>query len=110
MRGAAVARAGWGCVLLVATGRVLRVGGRPPAPPAALAVARVLGARQLVQAAVTAVRPGGPVAGVSAAVDALHAATDVALAAVAPRWRRIALADTAVAAALAAAGWRARRR
>jgi hypothetical protein len=88
---------------------VLRRAGRRP-PAAAVTVARVLAARQLVQAAVTATEPAPRVAGVSAAVDALHAGTGVALAAVSARWRRVALVDAAVAGALAASGWRTARR
>jgi NAD(P)-dependent dehydrogenase (short-subunit alcohol dehydrogenase family) len=107
---AVVARAGWASVLLFAPERVLRIGGRPSAPPAAVAVARVLGARQLTQAIVTATRPSGPVAGTGAAVDAIHAGTDVVLAAISARWRRIALIDATIAAALAASGWRSARK
>jgi short-subunit dehydrogenase len=107
---AAVARAGWASVLLLAPERVLRIGGRPSPPAAAVAVARVLGARQLAQAVAVAARPSGPVAGAGAVVDAIHAGTDVGLAATSARWRRIALIDATVAAALAAAGWRTARR
>ena len=105
-----VARAGWACVLLLVPDKVLQVGGGPPVPTAAVAVARVLGARQLLQAVVTVVAPAGPVAGVGAAVDALHAGTGVGLAAVSPRWRRIALVDAVLAGAFAAAGWSRRGR
>jgi hypothetical protein len=101
---AAAARAGWGVVLLLAPQRVLRIGGRPPAPRAAVAVARVLAVRQLAQAVVTTAWPAGWVAGASAAVDAIHAGTDVGFAATSARWRRIALVDAAIAAALAACG------
>ena len=108
LRSAAV-RAGWACVLLLATDRLLRIGGRPPAPPAAVALARILGTRQLVQAAVTAGKSTASVAGVSTAVDAVHAGTDLGLAAASRRWRRVALIDAVIAAGLAASGWRARR-
>jgi hypothetical protein len=104
VRATTVVRAGWGCVLLLVPERVLRAGGRPPAPAAAVAVARVLGARQLLQSALTAATPNGPVLALGAAVDAVHAGTDVGLAAVWPRWRRIALIDAALAAAFAASG------
>ncbi len=103
VRAAAVARAGWGCTLLFAPERVLALGTRGPAPRVAVTVARVLGARQLVQAAVTAARPTGPVTAAGLAVDGLHAGTDLGLAAVSRRWRRIALIDAVVGAGLAAA-------
>jgi hypothetical protein len=106
---AVVARAGWGCALMFAPDRVLRIGGRPPAPPAAVAVARVLATRHLAQALVTAAWPAGWVADASAAVDALHAGTDVGFAAVSARWRRIVLIDAAIAAALAASDRRTAR-
>jgi hypothetical protein len=95
---------------LLAPDRVLGIGGRPPIPAAAIAVARVLGARQLVQAAVTAVAPTGPVAGLGALVDGLHAGTNLGIAAVSPRWRRIALTDAVIAGGFAAAGWSGRSR
>jgi hypothetical protein len=102
-------RAVWGCALLVAPDKVLRAGTPGPVPPAAIAVARTLGTRQVLQSALSVLAPTRPVAGLGAAVDALHAGTDVGLAAVSPRWRRIALVDAAVAAALAASGWICRR-
>ena len=102
-----VARAGWAAALLLAPERVLGVGGQPSIPTAAVVVARVLGARQLLQSALTAAAPTGSLLGVGAAVDALHAGTDVGLAAVSPRWRRIALIDAVLAATFAAAGWSA---
>ena len=110
IRATAVARAGWACVLLLVPDKVLRIGGRPPIPAAAIAIARVLGARQLIQAAVTAVAPTGPVAGLGALVDALHAGTNVGIAALSPRWRRTALTDAAIAAGFAASGWTGRSR
>jgi hypothetical protein len=104
IRATAVARAGWACVLLFVPEKVLRIGGRPPIPAAATAVARVLGARQLVQAAVTAVAPTGSIAGLGALVDGLHAGTTVGAAALSPRWRRTALTDAVIAAGFAASG------
>jgi hypothetical protein len=98
-------RAGWGCALLFAPGRVLRLGGRPPAPTAAIRVARVLGARQVLQSIVTLTAPTGTVAGLGAATDALHVGTCVALAATSPRWRTIALLETGLGAGFAASGW-----
>ena len=110
IRATAVARAGWACVLLLAPDRVLQIGGRPPIPAPAVAVARVLGARQLVQSAVTAVGPTGSVAGLGALIDALHAGTNVGIAAMSPRWRRTAVTDALIAAGFAVSGWSCRSR
>ena len=73
-------------------------------------MARVLGARHLIQAGLTAVAlravepdPSLPL-GLGAAVDLLHATTMVGLAAVDRGARRVALADTGVEMALAVAG------
>jgi hypothetical protein len=110
IRATAVARVGWAGVLLLVPERVLRMGGGPPVPAGAVVVARVLGARELLQAALTAVAPTGSVAGLGAVVDALHASTSVGLAAVSPRWRPIALTDAAIAGGLAVAGWTGRSR
>jgi hypothetical protein len=73
------------------------------------AVARVLGARHLLQAGVTAATqftdPGNSIVlGGGAGVDLLHASTMVALGAVDSRVRRAALIDAGVETALAAAG------
>jgi hypothetical protein len=102
-------RAGWAVVLLVAPERVLRAGGEGAVTPAAVAAARVLGARHLVQAGVNAATGGGAVAALGAVVDALHATSCVGLAAVSPRWRRIAALDAVVEAGFAAADFAGRR-
>jgi hypothetical protein len=107
-RVAAAVRAGWGGALLLVPGKIVGIGGQLSAPRSAVAIARMLGLRQLLQAAVTAVAPTGRVAGLSAAVDALHAGTDVGFAAASPRWRRIAAADAVIATAFAAASWSCR--
>ncbi len=71
-------------------------------------VVQILGGRHLVQAVVVSTAPvrRWPLV-LGSGVDALHAASMVALAAVDCRRRRIATADAALAATLAAAGWRA---
>jgi hypothetical protein len=102
----ALVRVGWAGALLLAPERLLRVAGGEPVPPAAVAVVRVLGARHLMQAAVSAAVPTGPVAGLGAVVDALHAASCVGLAAISPRWRPPALLDALVESGFAAAGSR----
>jgi hypothetical protein len=70
-------------------------------------VVRILGARNVIQSVVISLAPARAYApAIGAAVDALHAASMVALAAVDERRRRLALADAGVAAAFGAAGLR----
>ena len=115
-----LARAGYGVALLCAPQALIKLTGDPvtgqPAEAAqprasgrACGVARVLGVRHLVQAGTTAMalraEPGSPVPlGLGAAVDVLHASSMVGLALVDRGARRVALADTGVELALAAAG------
>jgi len=90
----------WGLALLGQPDALVeRVAGRRPDPTERW-VCRVLGARQLVQAAAVARWPstGGRL---GAAADGLHAASMVALAAWVPRYRRVALASGAAAVVLA---------
>lgn len=106
IRVAAVARAVWAGALLVAPERILiAAAGRVPVPAEAVAVARVLGVRHLLQAAAGALAGTSSVAGLGAAVDTVHTASCAGLAAVSPRWRRVALADAVVEGSLAATGW-----
>lgn len=79
------------------------VSGGASTPPAG--VVRVLGGRQLVQGVAVAVRPGRRflLTGGSV-VDALHAASMIAVARWRPRYRRPALASAAVAGASAVVG------
>ncbi len=104
----AAVRAGWAGALLLVPGKLVGIGGQLPVPPSAVAIARVLGVRQLLQSAATMVAPTGPVAGLSTAVDALHAGTDLGFAAVSRRWRGITVVDAAIATAFAVAGWSCR--
>ncbi|MEU4244722.1 hypothetical protein [Actinoplanes sp. NPDC026619] len=105
----ATVRAAWGTLLVIAPRRVLTFAGTAN-PGSAVAVVRVLGARQLAQTAMTVLVANRTVAGCGALVDALHAGTGVILAAASPRWRRPAVADTLIAAAFAAIGWSSYRR
>ncbi|HLI41936.1 MAG TPA: hypothetical protein VKV35_09875 [Streptosporangiaceae bacterium] len=100
----AAARAGYGLALVGRPGRAVRLAQGSPADGRARAVTRVLGARHLIQAAVTAARPGPRTLALGAGADAAHAASMLALAAAGPRRRHAALTDAAVAAAFAAAG------
>jgi hypothetical protein len=101
--GGVLVRAAWGGVLLGAPGSVLSITTRsdPAFLVTARTVLRVLGARHIAQAAVQARWPRPPVLALAAAVDGLHAASGIALAATDPRWRRSALFDAAVALAFA---------
>jgi hypothetical protein len=97
--------AAWGCALLCAPGRILAAAaGRRPAaaaPPGsrAAAVLRLLGARHLGQAVITAARPSRAVYTLGAAADLLHAASCLALAAADRRWRHAGIAGGTGAAA-----------
>jgi hypothetical protein len=98
-------RAGYGGALLLLPGPAIRLCTGRPAGHRAQNVARLLGARHLVQAAVTA--GSGPSAeslGIGAAVDLTHAASMAALALADRRVRRVTLTDALIETAFAAAG------
>jgi hypothetical protein len=100
-----VARAGYGGALLIVPGPVIRVAAGRPAGPRARAVARVLGARHLLQAALTvAAAPDGPALGVGVAIDLVHAASMTALALADRQVRRLTLSDALIETTFAAAG------
>src|SRR4051794_23238306 len=99
----ALVRAGWAGVLLLAPRRILRVAGCQQVPAASVTVARVLGARHLVQAVVSAAAPSGGVAGLGAVVDTLHAASCAGLAPMSPRGRRPVFLDAGIQSGLAPA-------
>jgi cation diffusion facilitator family transporter len=90
-------------------GPAIRLATRRPPSPRTCRVARVLGTRHLIQAALTAVAPQPAVFAMGRQVDAAHAASMLLLAAVSQAGRRAALADALTEAALAAAGWAASR-
>jgi hypothetical protein len=104
---ATLARAGYGAALCCAPGRMLRLegGAAAEATPGARAVARVLGARHLAQALLSATRPTPALLALGAANDVLHSASMIALAAVDPPRRRLGVTDSLMAAAFAASGW-----
>lgn len=98
-----VARSAFGALLLVAPGAIIGpIETRSDRGPRA--IARVLGARHLVQAALVGRHRSPALAIGGAGVDSIHAAVAVAVAAVDARHRRVALANAATAAALAASG------
>ncbi len=97
-------RASYGGALLIAPGPVIRLATGEPASPRARAVARVLGARHLLQAALTAAaRCNAPSLGLGATVDLVHAASMVALGAADRQARRLTLTDALVESAFGAA-------
>ncbi len=97
-------RGGYGAVLLCAPGTAVRLSGAGPASSRTLAVTRVLGARHLIQAAVTAAAPNAAVLTVGAQVDCAHAASMLAVAAASRPLRRAGLGDGLIATVLAVAG------
>ncbi len=99
----AVVRAGWGLALLIAPAAVTSTVHHAPPGTRTRVVARVLGARHLAQAAVTAVRPTREVLRGGAVVDVLHASSMVALAVVSGPYRRAGLTDAAGGSAFALA-------
>jgi hypothetical protein len=92
-------RAAYGLLLLSAPQLLLRIGAESRTPGWAPSVVRLLGARHLLQARVLAVHPG--LAGPGAAVDLMHALSDVVEAAADRRLRTPALVDAAAATGLA---------
>jgi hypothetical protein len=97
------ARAGYGLLLLAVPGPLLRLAsGRSPSTRLQ-AVARILGARQLIQAAVIAVGPDAACLAVSAEADLVHVASMLAWSAFRSPSRRLALLSGAVAGLFAAA-------
>jgi hypothetical protein len=96
-------RAAWGAALL--TSSVVR-----SRPSAATRIAGVLGARHLVQAAVTLRSPESAPARWAWLADVAHCATALAAARVSRRWRVPALTNAATAAAWAGlSAWSSRR-
>ena len=105
-----VVRAGYGGALLTVPGPVIRLATARPAAPRARAVARVLGARHLLQAALTtAAASSRPSLEIGAAIDLVHAASMAALALADRQVRRLSLSDALIESAFAAAGVSAAR-
>lgn len=91
-------------VLVLAPGPAIRLGtGRQPSPRTCR-VARLLGVRHLVQAALSAVAPRPEMLALGAQVDTVHTASMLMVATVSRAGRRTALTDAVAEAALAAAG------
>jgi len=100
----AAARAGYGAGLLWWPGPLTQAAIGHATGPGPRATARVLGVRQLLQAAITSGDPSARGLGLGAATDAAHAASMAALAVADRRWRRVAVIDALAAATFAAAG------
>jgi hypothetical protein len=103
-------RAGYGAVQLLWPDRSAEqlLGG--PLEPAARTGVRVLGARQLAQAAVGVAAPSARLLALGAGADGAHALSMAVLALADPRWRRPAMVSGLIAAAFAAGGAAAARR
>jgi hypothetical protein len=97
-------RAAWGAVLLVAPGVVLRLVHAVRIDGRALVIARVLGARQLLQASLSGIKPSPEMLAAGVCVDAVHSMTAVGLAVVDRHRARVGVADGIVAALWAALG------
>jgi hypothetical protein len=106
-RGLQVVRATYGAALILVPGPAIRLAtGRLPSRRACR-VARVLGARHLIQAVLTAAAPGRTALAVGGQVDTVHTVSMLLLAVVSRAGRRAALTDALTEAALAAAGFSA---
>lgn len=100
-----VGRAVWGAALLIAPRQVLESVHHVRVDSRSLVVARILGARQLTQAALSGIRPTPEVLAMGVWVDAAHALTAVGLAAADRSRARASLSDAGVAALWAALGY-----
>lgn len=109
-RWANLVRAGYGLALLCVPGPMIDGLTGEPASRRARAVARVLGARHVAQAAVCGMVPTRSLIEAGAAADGLHAASMLTLAGVNPGLRRALLADTVIAATFASVAVSALRR
>jgi hypothetical protein len=106
-RGIEILRAAWGAALLIEPDRVLRSTHSGPVDPPSRTVTRILGARQLGQAALSGLRPSPEVLAMGVWVDSVHALTASALALGDRRRVRAGCTDAAVAGVWAVAGYHA---
>ena len=101
----ASARLGWAAVLLAVPGPLYELAAGRRGTPTEVGIVRLLGLREVGQAAITVNRPTAGVLRAGAAVDALHALSMVALALGSAAHRRPALASGTLAAAASASGF-----
>ena len=106
VRGIECMRAGWGAVLLVAPGRVLTSVRMVRVDRKSLIVARILGARHIVQATLSGINPSPEMLAAGVWVDTVHSMTALGLAVVDRRRIQGGVADAIVAALWAGLGWR----
>ncbi|CAM3068005.1 hypothetical protein BST27_22585 [Mycobacterium intermedium] len=97
-------RFAWGAALLVRTRFVLSSIHRIEIDRKALVITRILGARHLVQAGLSGIRPSPEVIAMGTWVDTVHSLTAVGLAVVDRHRARAGLTDAAVAALWALLG------
>ncbi len=107
MIGPTVIRIAWGTVLLLVPGSGLRTIGAGPSDARTRRVARLLGARHLLQGLVAVRHRSRSAMLGGAAVDATHAATMLVLTIRRPDYRRPAIASALTAGCFAVAGLRA---
>ncbi len=100
-----VLRGAWGVALLTVPARVLGAIHGVRIDTKSRTVARILGARHLTQAALSGYRPSPEVLAMGVWVDTVHALTALGLAVSDHRRIRAGLADTAIAALWATAGY-----
>jgi hypothetical protein len=103
-RGVEISRGIWGLALLTRPEQVLRHVHRVQVDRPSIVVARILGARHLVQAVLSGVRPSPEVLAMGVWVDAAHAASAVGLAVVDRDRASAGLIDTVAATGWASAG------
>ena len=99
-------RAVWGAALMIGPRTILERVHGVRADSRSIAIARILGARHLTQAALSGIRPTPAVLALGIWVDTVHAGTALTLAAADHARARAGITDAAVAAGWAAAGFR----
>jgi len=99
----------YGVVLVAAPGAVIRLATGQPSGRRERGIARLLGARHLVQAAITALAPVPGVLAAGAGVDTLHTTSMIMLAAADRHVRRAALTDALAESLFAVAGFSSAR-
>lgn len=99
-----ILRAGWAVALLICPDRVLGTVQNLDVDTKSRAVARILGARHLVQAVSSGVKPSAEVLAMGVWVDVVHAFTALGLALVDRNRARAGVTDAAAAALWAATG------
>ncbi len=100
-----VLRGAWGAALLAVPEQVLRSVHGLRVDAKSRTVARILGARHLIQAALSGYKPSPEILAMGVWVDTVHALTALGLAVIDHRRTRAGLTDTAIAGMWAAAGY-----